>query len=63
MGWLDALVEARIREAQECGEFDDLPGAGKPGPVPLRTLDVEGVVRTWRARRAGTRPGPTGGSR
>lgn len=27
---LDAIAERRIREAQECGEFDDLPGAGAP---------------------------------
>ena len=27
---LDNLVEQRIREAQEKGEFDDLPGAGAP---------------------------------
>lgn len=26
----DALVEQRIREAQERGELDDLPGAGAP---------------------------------
>jgi hypothetical protein len=27
---LDSLAERRIREAQENGEFDDLPGAGSP---------------------------------
>lgn len=27
---LDVIVEKRIREAQERGEFDDLPGAGAP---------------------------------
>ena len=27
---LDAIVEKRIREAQERGEFDALPGAGAP---------------------------------
>lgn len=26
----ESVVERRIREAQERGEFDDLPGAGKP---------------------------------
>ena len=26
------LVEERIREAQQRGDFDDLPGAGKPLP-------------------------------
>lgn len=26
----ESIVERKIREAQERGEFDDLPGAGKP---------------------------------
>ena len=30
MQTLDSLVERRIREAQERGEFDDLPGSGAP---------------------------------
>ncbi|HZM44240.1 MAG TPA: DnaJ family domain-containing protein [Burkholderiales bacterium] len=30
MNALDRLAEQRIREAQENGEFDDLPGAGAP---------------------------------
>jgi hypothetical protein len=30
MHMLDELVESRIREAMERGDFDDLPGAGKP---------------------------------
>ena len=28
-GW-DAIIEAKIAEAQNAGVFDDLPGAGKP---------------------------------
>jgi hypothetical protein len=28
----ESLIEARIRAARESGEFDDLPGAGKPIP-------------------------------
>ncbi|MDE5879570.1 MAG: DUF1992 domain-containing protein, partial [Desulfovibrio sp.] len=27
---LGAIAERRIQEAQERGEFDDLPGAGRP---------------------------------
>lgn len=27
---LDFLAEKKIREAMACGEFDDLPGAGRP---------------------------------
>ena len=30
MDWSESLVERRIREAVERGDFDDLPGAGKP---------------------------------
>ena len=30
MDWYESLAERRIREAQERGEFDNLPGAGKP---------------------------------
>ncbi|MGV9308285.1 DnaJ family domain-containing protein [Nonomuraea sp. NPDC003727] len=28
----ETLIDRQIREAQERGEFDDLPGAGKPLP-------------------------------
>jgi hypothetical protein len=31
-GWYESAVERQIREAQERGEFDNLPGAGKPLP-------------------------------
>jgi len=30
MGGLQGLIEKRIKEAQERGEFDNLPGKGKP---------------------------------
>ncbi|HEU4420986.1 MAG TPA: DUF1992 domain-containing protein [Pilimelia sp.] len=30
--WYESRVDRLIREAQERGEFDDLPGAGKPLP-------------------------------
>lgn len=36
---IGAIAERRIREAQERGEFDDLPGAGRP----LRLEDRSGV--------------------
>lgn len=38
-------VERRIREAQERGEFDDLPGAGKPLPDLDRPYDEMWWVR------------------
>lgn len=31
-GYFESIAEKRIREAQERGEFDNLPGAGKPLP-------------------------------
>jgi hypothetical protein len=30
VSWLDSMVEDRIARAQAAGEFDDLPGAGRP---------------------------------
>jgi hypothetical protein len=30
--WYESHIDRQIREAQERGEFDDLPGAGKPLP-------------------------------
>jgi hypothetical protein len=30
--WYESLVDRQIREAQERGDFDNLPGAGKPLP-------------------------------
>jgi hypothetical protein len=48
MDRLESLAEQRIREAQERGEFDNLPSAGKPLPG-LETDDpdwwVKGMIR------------------
>jgi hypothetical protein len=30
--WYESRIDRQIREAQERGDFDDLPGAGKPIP-------------------------------
>ncbi len=30
--WHESLIDRQIRQAQERGDFDDLPGAGKPIP-------------------------------
>jgi hypothetical protein len=30
--WYESAIDRQIREAQERGEFDNLPGAGKPLP-------------------------------
>lgn len=50
---LSALINARITAAQEAGEFDDLPGAGKPLP---RIADPEGEVFNRMLRDAGAVP-------
>jgi hypothetical protein len=51
---MEDWVERQIREAQERGAFDDLPGAGKP--LPRRTGDVmEWVAEKLRAENADTK--------
>jgi hypothetical protein len=42
----DRLVEQKIREAQEAGEFDDLEGAGRP-------VNLEAYFNTPEEMRAG----------
>lgn len=39
MSWLESIVDQHIREAAARGEFDDLPGAGKPIPGLDRPYD------------------------
>jgi hypothetical protein len=39
--WYESLIDRQIREAQERGEFDDLPGAGKPLPDRGELYDEE----------------------
>jgi hypothetical protein len=45
----ESWIEQQIREAQERGLFDDLPGTEGP-PTTLAPLDVEAVVLRWRSR-------------
>jgi hypothetical protein len=44
------LVERRIQEAIARGEFDDLPGAGKPIPDLDEPVDELWWVRRWMKR-------------
>lgn len=46
--WLGALVEERVARAQANGEFDDLPGTGKPLQLDDDRLVPEGLRMTDR---------------
>jgi DnaJ-like protein len=48
----ETWIDRQIREAQERGAFDDLPGAGKPIPDLDKPFDMDRWVANW-ARREG----------
>jgi hypothetical protein len=48
---LDAIAEKRIREAQERGEFDGLPGAGAPLELEDDALVPEDLRAAYRVLR------------
>ncbi len=50
MTWYESVVDRKIREAQERGEFDDLPGAGKPLSDHGRDYAEDWWVRDWLGR-------------
>ncbi len=50
MGILESMVERRIREAMERGEFENLPGAGKPIPDLDQPEDELAWVKRWMKR-------------
>ena len=61
---LDAIAERRIREAQDRGEFDDLPGAGAPLDLDDDALVPEDLRAAYRLlRNAGFVPPELEGSR
>ena len=41
MSWYESRIDRAIREAQERGEFDDLPGTGKPLPGAGEAYDEQ----------------------
>lgn len=43
----ESLADRRIREAEERGEFDDLPGKGKPIPGLDGSRDENWWVKKW----------------
>jgi hypothetical protein len=48
MNGFDAIIEAKIAEAQRNGVFDDLPGAGKPLDLDEDRLIPEDVRMAYR---------------
>lgn len=46
----ESVVERRIREAKERGEFDDLPGQGKPLLDAGQPYDELWWVKAWLKR-------------
>lgn len=50
--WYESHIDRQIREAQEQGQFDDLPGAGKPLPDKGELYDEDWWIRDL-ARREG----------
>jgi hypothetical protein len=51
MNGFDAIIEAKIAEAQRAGAFDDLPGAGKPLDLDDDRLVPEDVRMAYRILR------------
>jgi hypothetical protein len=47
---MESVVERRIREAMEAGEFDQLPGVGAPLPGAGTRDDALWWVRGWMKR-------------
>ena len=48
--WYESAIDRRLREAQERGEFDNLPGTGKPLPGAGGEYDEDWWVKEWLAR-------------
>ncbi len=46
MSWYESHIDRQIREAQERGDFDDLPGAGKPLPGAGESYDENWWLRS-----------------
>lgn len=47
MSGYESWLDRQIREAQERGEFDNLPGAGKPIPNRNELYDDDWWIKQW----------------
>jgi hypothetical protein len=52
--WYESSIDRQLREAQERGEFDNLPGAGKPLPGAGGEYDEDWWVKDWLQREGAT---------
>jgi hypothetical protein len=52
--WYESAIDRQLREATERGEFDNLPGAGKPLPGHGREYDEDWWVKDWLEREGAT---------
>jgi Domain of unknown function (DUF1992) len=52
--WYESSIDRQLREARERGEFDNLPGTGKPLPDAGQEYDEDWWVKDWLAREGAT---------
>ena len=52
--WYESSIDRQLREATERGEFDNLPGTGKPFSDAGREYDEDWWVKDWLRREGGT---------
>ncbi|MEV6488358.1 DUF1992 domain-containing protein [Actinoplanes sp. NPDC051633] len=52
--WYESSIDRQLREARERGEFDNLPGAGKPLPGAGSEYDEDWWVKDWLRREGAT---------
>jgi hypothetical protein len=45
--WYESRIDRQIREAQERGDFDDLPGTGQPLPDRGELHDEDWWLKQW----------------
>lgn len=57
--WYESRIDRQIREAQERGEFDNLPGSGKPLPDRGQPYDENWWIKDWVRRENLTGLAPT----
>jgi hypothetical protein len=52
--WYESSIDRQLREATERGEFENLPGAGKPLPGHGQEYDEDWWVKDWLEREGAT---------